>query len=865
MKRYTYKLAIAFIISYIILMVVVVFAYTQISQNFIMNQAEDQLTESGEVVSKQIEVQLNFDYERFEVLITDYVANSLDPIVELESNVSTIFINGLTFSHFGLIDVENSNITIDTSVYTFIDNFTQSNFDQNIAFYSYEQAFGRDEKMMYGVFKVDQYIALFELEPYIATFLTSEKIENEYVFMGEENTIYLSSSLNQDSILFYNYLRQSGYSEDHIDEVKEVVINHQSGIFRLNFLDQESILSFVPVFTDLSTRTYYLVQIYEESAVINSLSYLSSTLWALFAVIFVLFSITIIVIYKILEEKIHDIENARLSLYYAKPYIIKVKKSGKIKSYNRAFNKLLGDTDTYQYIQDFIIKGSDEESTMIERLHRQKAFTMILEIMDKAVYIRFIITRSTGGFILVGDDITHIEGKFDEFEKLALFNPVTNLPNQNVLINDLDKVFQDQEILEQFNVLVTFDIVAFTKIGLVLGEESADRFLQFIAELTKESLENYPATLYNIRVDQFAILFTNLESYQWIDTWINLFLNKLDKPITMDRNFLNVDVKLGIFNIESQKYEILTSEICLENAKLALNHAKESSTKPSFVYDVSLSLVASREQRMEIDLANAITNQEFQMALQAQYSNVEERIIGFEALIRWTNPKYSAESPLKFIQMAEKNNMIVDIGKIALHETFLIAKELEPYDVHISINVSPVQMLQAGFVNEVISIFEQYDLKPGSISLEITETFLIDSFELVINKLNIFKRHGFNIHLDDFGTGYSSLQYLRDLPINTIKIDKAFIDDVETDAHSRAIVTMISNLAKQVGLDVIAEGVETEKQNNIVFKAGCNVIQGYMIGPAVPKDKAIQLIEDYNINKTKKVHVIKTKTKEARR
>lgn len=865
MKRYTWKLGIAFVISYIILMVVVVFAYTQISQNFIMNQAEDQLTESGEVVSKQIELQLTYDYSNFENLVNGFLEDSLDPIVQLDIQSDTFTILGEVYSHFGSIDIDNRQVTINDQIYDFTDSFTTYNFNQQITFYNFKRAFGTQEMTMYGVFKVDDYIALFELEPYITTFLSAEKIENEYVFMGEENTIYVSSTLNPDEILFYDYLRQEGYSEDHIDTVKDVVVNHESGIFNFNFLEQDSILSFVPVFSDLTPATYYLVQIYEETAVINSLSYLSSTLWALFAVIFVLFSITIIVIYKILEEKIHDIENARLSLYYAKPYIIKVKKTGKIKSYNRAFNQLLGDSDTYGNITDFVIKESFEETTIVERLHRQKAFTMILEIMDKAVYIRFIVTRSTGGYILVGDDITHIEGRFDEFEKLALYNPVTNLPNQNVLISDLDKIFQDQEILEQFNVLVTFDIVAFSKISLVLGDESAARFLQFIAELTKESLENYPVTLYNLRIDQFAILFTNLESYQWINTWVDLFLNKLDKPITMDRNFLNVDVKIGIFNIESQKYEILTSEICLENAKLALNHAKESSTRPSFLYDVSLSLVASREQRMEIDLANAITNQEFQMALQAQYSNVEERIIGFEALIRWTNPKYSAESPLKFIQMAEHNNMIVDIGRIALHETFLIAKELEPYNVHISINVSPVQMLQAGFVNEVVSIFEQYDLKPGSISLEITETFLIDSFELVINKLNIFKRHGFNIHLDDFGTGYSSLQYLRDLPINTIKIDKAFIDDVETDAHSRAIVTMISNLAKTIDLDVIAEGVETERQNNIVYKAGCNVIQGYLISPPVPKDVAIKLIEDYNINKTKKIHVVKTKTREARR
>ncbi|MDR4968611.1 MAG: EAL domain-containing protein, partial [Acholeplasmataceae bacterium] len=144
---------------------------------------------------------------------------------------------------------------------------------------------------------------------------------------------------------------------------------------------------------------------------------------------------------------------------------------------------------------------------------------------------------------------------------------------------------------------------------------------------------------------------------------------------------------------------------------------------------------------------------------------------------------------------------------------------------------------------------------------EITETFLIGSFELIINKLKLLKKYGFNIHLDDFGTGYSSLQYLKDLPINTLKIDRAFIINLESDAYSRAIVQMISSLAKNVGLEVIAEGIENDRQNQLVYKSGCNIIQGYLISPAVVKSEAIKLIEDYNINKTKKVEVQKKEIK----
>lgn len=413
--------------------------------------------------------------------------------------------------------------------------------------------------------------------------------------------------------------------------------------------------------------------------------------------------------------------------------------------------------------------------------------------------------------------------------------------------------------LKNNNALVALDIVSFSKINVLLGEKSGDRFLIIISELIDESLEGYPATFYNTQADGFVIFFRNIEGYNWVDRWMNKLLSIFEKPITIDKNFINIEVKMGVFRIESDRYEILNAEVAYDNMMLALNHAKESSQHKYFNYDVTLSLIASREQRMESDLANAIKNQEFYMVLQPQFHNQEEKIIGFEALIRWNNPKYASESPLKFIQMAERNNMIIDIGRIALHETFQIAKEMEPYDVHISLNISPVQLLQAGFVNEIISVFEQYELKKHSISLEITETFLIGSFDLVINKLKLLQKYGFDIHLDDFGSGYSSLQYLKDLPINTIKIDRAFVIHIETDAHSRAIVNMIASLAKNIGLEVVTEGIETDKQNQLVYRAGCNIIQGYLISPPVVKSEAIRLIREFNIDHTRSIDLQKAK------
>jgi hypothetical protein len=309
-------------------MVVVVFAYTQISENFMMNQAENYLIQSGETVTKSFEMQLNYDYDKFEEKIENYLALSVDPIESLNNESIPLEVLDQPYNHFGEIDVDQRSVIVDETTYNFVDSYQVFDFDQKIAFYSFDRAFGTSSlSTMYGVFKVDTYLAFFELEPYINTFMTAEQIENEFVFMGDENTIYLTSHFGNTQSLFYNYLRDSGYSEDYINTIKEVVINHESDIFSLNFLGTESLLSFVPIELSLTSRVFYLVQIYDESLVIDSLSYLSQTLWALFAVIFILFSVTLIVLYKILEQKIHDIENARLSLYYTKPFIMKVRKN----------------------------------------------------------------------------------------------------------------------------------------------------------------------------------------------------------------------------------------------------------------------------------------------------------------------------------------------------------------------------------------------------------------------------------------------------------------------------------------------------------------------------------------------------------
>jgi EAL domain-containing protein (putative c-di-GMP-specific phosphodiesterase class I) len=219
-------------------------------------------------------------------------------------------------------------------------------------------------------------------------------------------------------------------------------------------------------------------------------------------------------------------------------------------------------------------------------------------------------------------------------------------------------------------------------------------------------------------------------------------------------------------------------------------------------------------------------------------------------LIRWNNPKYYHQSPARFIELAETNNLIIPLAKFINEESMRIAKLLEPYNIEVSLNVSPVQILQAGFVNELVELTKQYEVDPNNIALEITETFLMENFDAVNAKLKLLQGYGFKIHLDDFCTGYSSMLYLKELPINSIKIYKEFTRFLNTDSYSRAIVNKLAALANSLELEIIVEGVEDEKQVAFLSKNGCNIIQGFIISKAIKVDECINLIEGYNVTKT---------------
>lgn len=248
---------------------------------------------------------------------------------------------------------------------------------------------------------------------------------------------------------------------------------------------------------------------------------------------------------------------------------------------------------------------------------------------------------------------------------------------------------------------------------------------------------------------------------------------------------------------------------------------------------------------IENKLKEAVFSQNFIMHFQPQFRTTDRGLRGVEALIRWRDDTGDMISPAVFIPIAEKNGTIVPIGTWVIEESLKAYAEWRRkyhYPLIMSINISAIQYKQPDFIDKLLQILEKYQISPYEIELEITESILIDDFEEITERLAILRDIGIKISLDDFGTGFSSLSYLKGLPIDTLKIDKSFIDTVITDENTRIITESIIYMVKKLGFETIAEGVETEEQFRYLNEISCDIIQGFYLGRPMPAEHIEKLL-----------------------
>lgn len=763
-------------------------------------------------------------------LINDYkvVNRILDDNLDLDE---AILQGGVKISK--TFNFENNYLTIDDNSYL-VNNLTLQNSE--IAFYKINDLLNNKEEdelfeQSFLVFYYEEHniMILIDSVEYLDKFIDFEKTIN-YVVMNPNGYFYVINDNPNNATNLTSFIKTP---DDTI--IKEFIRDDKlGGVF--------TIVNKEEVFVSVKSldNNQYLLLIYPEISVFNETKsvlyiFIVTTISA-YIILVLSFILGLIAI----SKRFNDIEMNRFNVYYNKPPIIYINNKGVIKGFNKTFKR---DYPVYKNIiklNNIFINPIDELMLLIKK---QSVISGTIPLNERLINISFIPLKARLGYALVGIKQMSIseEGKY---KSLALFNEVTNLPNLNSFLEFTKEVINNLNTNDSKYTFLMLNIVDFKNVNRLIGENTANELIKDISNYLIDESPYKDLNIFNTKIDNFILVFKDLKNNESIIKWANSISEKYQHKMT-EKNLLALDIRFGIYNTDERTRNLLAVDI-YKNLNQATEFARTLATKSVVVYDQTTESYYKNITSMEEDLLKAIENDEFEMYLQPQLNNITNKIVGFEALIRWINPKYQYVSAETYIKLAEANNYIIDIGRITMKKSFELAKRLEGEDVVISMNVSPVQILQIGFVQEFIEEMEKFNIKPGSIAIEITETVLMSSFSLINEKIRQLKKNGVQIHLDDFGTGYSSLKYLEQLNVDTIKIDREFIVGYPQDKFKRETVKFITNLAKSLNLEVIAEGVETKAQNDHLRKNGANIIQGYLISKAVSYKEAFELLKKYN-------------------
>ncbi|MBZ9689246.1 EAL domain-containing protein [Clostridium estertheticum] len=459
---------------------------------------------------------------------------------------------------------------------------------------------------------------------------------------------------------------------------------------------------------------------------------------------------------------------------------------------------------------------------------------------DKWVLVRGKCLRNKKGVATkVSGSVTDITGKKhfeDKINKLKYYDILTDIPNRRLFINTLEnEIIKGMDKVVKHAVLF-IDLDNFKEINDTLGHDYGDELLKNVAISLKASIRQGDIVS-RVGGDEFFILMKNIEDYTVISNLCEKLLCILNCEINVAGKQVYTSASIGITVFPDDGNE---TNILLKNADTAMYSAKYNGKAKYSYFNKNMSDIVVRRVEIEKGLRHALENDEFEIYYQPQIDIINNKIKGFEALLRWNNSELGRISPAEFIPVAEKSGLIIPMGDWIIKTTFLQNNLWKSkgyiYDT-IAINLSAVQLQNDKFEENLKRIITETEVNPRFVELEITESILMKDFEKSVKLLTEIRNLGINIALDDFGTGYSSLSYLKQLPINTLKIDKSFIDNIVTNEREKAIVDGIIQLAQKIDLDVIAEGVETKEQIKLLQGMGCNQIQGYYFSKPLPPDE----------------------------
>lgn len=449
-------------------------------------------------------------------------------------------------------------------------------------------------------------------------------------------------------------------------------------------------------------------------------------------------------------------------------------------------------------------------------------------------------------YVNVSRDITHLKKSEEEIHQLAFYDQLTGLPNRRLLLDRLQQAIATSMRNSRHSALLFLDLDHFKNINDTQGHSMGDQLLIEVAHRLQNCVREGD-TVARLGGDEFVIVLEGLSSeVDEAASLTELVAEKvrleLGRPYVLNAYECLSTVSIGISLFLGHQENM---ESLLQHADVALYQAKTAGRNAIRFFDPHMQTALDIRAAMETDLRHALDKQQFRLHYQIQVDNLR-RPLGAEALLRWEHPERGLVSPMDFIPLAEETGLIVPIGlwvlKAACTQLSKWQNDALTRDLTLAVNVSAKQFRHVDFVTQIQHVLVDSGAKPSRLKLELTESTVLENVEDTIQKMRDIKTLGASFSMDDFGTGYSSLQYLKRLPLNQIKIDQSFVRDIATDPNDAAIVQTIIAMTEALGLDVIAEGVETEAQLEFIELCGCHAFQGYLFSKPVPLDKFEDLL-----------------------
>lgn len=446
------------------------------------------------------------------------------------------------------------------------------------------------------------------------------------------------------------------------------------------------------------------------------------------------------------------------------------------------------------------------------------------------------IVKEYGDWQIIGtlQDITNRKRSEQQIARYVNYDTLTQLPNRSLFIEitsaAVSVAMQNKEMLS----LLLINLDFFKDVNTTYGHRVGDELLCKAASLIKDALSptnvldsNVYSHLARLDADEFALLVCDVDDIESVATIAERIISLFEKPFFIKGHEIHISISIGISCYPDADAD---ANSLLKQASVAAYHAKEVGRKNYQFFSESMNLYLTERLQVESDLRVALDRNEFELYYQPQVAAKSESTVGFEALLRWNHPTRGIVGPDIFIEIAERTGLILPIGNWVLNQACQQAKLWQhtlQNRFRVAVNISALQFTHSCLPEQVSSALEESGLEADMLELEITETAIIKDVSEAISLLYTLKDIGVTLAIDDFGTGYSSLNYLKSFPIDTLKIDKSFVDYIVTDEKDAAIAQTIVQLATNLSLITVAEGVETNEQKLLLKKMGCTEFQGY--------------------------------------